>query len=115
LFGPAGAILSNADDVARFYRALLDGRLLSRPLLREMQTTVPAQGTAGYGLGLMEQRTPCGAVWGHVGEFPGYTASAFSSRDGDHQIVMVVNASQDSLSPQARRTMWQAFELAHCG
>ena len=36
----AGAVVSTAADVATFYRALLDGRLLPASLLREMQTTV---------------------------------------------------------------------------
>ena len=68
----AGAIVSTADDVARFYRALLRGRLLRAELLRTMETTVP-MGTSGesYGLGLWKTRTmglskaglPCRLVW----------------------------------------------------
>ena len=37
----AGAIVSTADDLANFYRALLRGRLLRAGLLRAMETTVP--------------------------------------------------------------------------
>src|SRR4051794_17776614 len=40
----AGAIVSNADDIARFYRALLHGRLLRPDLLATMETTVPMGG-----------------------------------------------------------------------
>ncbi len=37
----AGAIVSNADDLAHFYRALLQGRLLRPDLLATMQAAVP--------------------------------------------------------------------------
>lgn len=50
----AGAIVSTVDDIARFYRALLGGRILRPDLLTAMKTTVPA-GDSGfrYGLGLL--------------------------------------------------------------
>ena len=54
----AGAIVSTADDVARFYRALLQGRLLRADLLREMETTVPmGLAVERYGLGLWRTGT----------------------------------------------------------
>src|SRR3954447_102020 len=50
----AGEMVSTAADLNRFYRALLGGRLLSRPLLAQMETTVPEDPSApeagGYGL-----------------------------------------------------------------
>jgi D-alanyl-D-alanine carboxypeptidase len=97
----AGALVSNADDVARFYRALLGGRLLRPDLLRLMETTVAAPqlgpGNA-YGLGLQRVPEPCGALWGHAGGSPGYVAHALNSRDGSRQVVVLVNAT-GSLSP----------------
>src|SRR5205085_8644580 len=70
----AGALVSNADDLARFYRALLGSRLLRPDLLRAMETMVtPAPGFS-YGLGLQKLREQCGAVWGHTGASPGYVA-----------------------------------------
>ena len=54
----AGAIVSTADDVARFYRALLQGRLLRADLLREMESTVPmGVPSNAYGLGLWRTGT----------------------------------------------------------
>jgi hypothetical protein len=41
LFGASGAILSNAPDVADFYRSLLGGRLLTPAALRAMRTIDP--------------------------------------------------------------------------
>ena len=74
-FWASGALVSNVDDLDRFYDALFDGRLLPKRLLAEMLTPVDtgAPGT-GYGLGLEIYTLPCGAVVaGHTGALPGYT------------------------------------------
>jgi D-alanyl-D-alanine carboxypeptidase len=88
--------VSTAGDLARFYRALLGGRLLSPDLLRLMSTTVPAPllgpGHA-YGLGLQQLPEPCGAARGHTGASPGYSADAISSKRGSRQVVVLVNAT----------------------
>ncbi len=112
LLGAAGAIISTADDVARFYRALLQGELLEPEQLREMRTIdpvatggVPDSGFpgGGWGLGLLRQRFPCGLrAWGHDSEIPGYTTAAWSSRDGSRQVVVVVNTFFDPDAAAAR-------------
>ena len=66
----AGAIVSNAADLSHFYRALMSGRLLAQPLLREMKKTVAEDPTDPnttfrYGLGLERVNDTCGANWGH--------------------------------------------------
>jgi D-alanyl-D-alanine carboxypeptidase len=89
----AGAMVSTVEDVARFYRALLGGRLLPARLLRAMQTTVDAESGLRYGLGLFAVELPCGGtVWGHEGGLPGYENWALASSSGDDQVVMMVNA-----------------------
>jgi D-alanyl-D-alanine carboxypeptidase len=92
----AGAMISSAADLARFYQALLSGRLLGPELLTAMQTTVDASEVfgpgAGYGLGLIRLPLGCGGqVWGHGGEIAGYATVAFSARDADHQLVLMDN------------------------
>ncbi len=80
----AGGIISNADDWARFDAALMSGRLLPRAELTQMRTTVP-EGSATadrYGLGLERIVTPCGAVWGHVGQVPGYSSEEYTDSTG---------------------------------
>jgi D-alanyl-D-alanine carboxypeptidase len=92
----AGALVSNADDLARFYRALLGGRLLRADLLRLMRTTVaaPLLGPGhAYGLGLQRLPSPCGTLWGHTGASPGYAADALNSKNGQRQVVVLVNAT----------------------
>jgi D-alanyl-D-alanine carboxypeptidase len=88
----AGAIISNAPDLSRFYRALMTGRLLAPSLLREMKTTVPTDPTnpsgPGYGLGILRLPTPCGDNWGHDGAWPGYQDVALWNERTDRTVVI---------------------------
>ncbi|MFI8930242.1 serine hydrolase domain-containing protein [Streptomyces sp. NPDC053474] len=73
----AGQMVSTNTDLNRFYTALLGGRLLKEPQLRQMQKTVDAKYPfpkgAGYGLGLVKTPLACGGVyWGHGGSMTGY-------------------------------------------
>ncbi|HEY5878045.1 MAG TPA: serine hydrolase domain-containing protein [Nakamurella sp.] len=92
----AGAVISTADDLARFYGALFGGRLLSPALLRQMQTTVQVDPVFGYGLGVFSIRTVCGTIWGHNGGVPGYISFASNSRDGKRHMVLMMSADPDA-------------------
>jgi D-alanyl-D-alanine carboxypeptidase len=120
----AGAIVSTADDVARFYRALLGGRLLRADVLREMESTVPMGiPSNAYGLGLWRtgtmvlSRTPfaCGAAWGHNGDWIGYNTNAFNSKDGKRQFVLFVNRDEVSFTPEIAKAMFAIGSKAYCG
>lgn len=70
-------MISTTGDLARFFQALLGGRLLPPVQLAQMRTTVPIVSPgqpnpqhAAYGLGLFTADTPCGTVWGHGGDTP---------------------------------------------
>lgn len=126
LLGASGAILSTTDDLARFYRALLRGHLLKPGLLKAMQTVDPVATDppgsidagfpgGGWGLGLLRETFPCGDAWGHDSEIPGYTTAAWNSKDGNRQVVVVVNMDgfpHDHPVPQAMRN---AILKAYCG
>ena len=100
-FWASGALVSNVDDLDRFYDALFDGRLLSRRLLAEMlapnDTGVPGW---SYGLGLEEYTLPCGAVAvGHTGALPGYNSGSFRvlGDDKDARVVANIHPAPDAL------------------
>lgn len=81
----AGAMVSTAQDWARFQSALLSGRLLPPTELQQMKTTVPEgpeTPNRGYGLGLERVVTPCGTVWGHDGQVPGYSSETYTDNTG---------------------------------
>lgn len=107
--GAAGAIVSTADDLSRFYGALLGGRLLPRRLLREL---VPRPGRR-YGLGLAAFPTPCGRAVGHTGNLLGYVTAVWSTRDGRRRLVAMVNSYP--LSPAADTALRRFLERAFCG
>ena len=68
------------DDIARFYRALLGGRLLPPAQLAEMKTTVEiVPGVAGYGLGLFVFDTRLRADVGAWRQHPGLRATSSSA------------------------------------
>jgi D-alanyl-D-alanine carboxypeptidase len=112
----AGAIVSTAGDLARFYRALLAGRLLRPELLADMKTTVATPSPVQrYGLGLIMTRLPCGVYWGHGGETLGYQSFADSRADRKRQLIIAVNADQSLLTPRAQRALERLRAIAYCG
>ena len=90
----AGAIVSTARDLARFYASLFGGELLAPAQLEALKTTVQVGGGLDhYGLGIIHTPLLCAPAWGHGGAVPGYTALAFSSEDTSRQAIVLVNTS----------------------
>jgi D-alanyl-D-alanine carboxypeptidase len=88
-----GNIVSTEQDLARFFHALLGGRLLSGALLTDMKRPVAVSAPGfGYGLGLYVVDTPCGTVFGHIAGVPGFTNWMFNSADGSRQVGVMTNA-----------------------
>jgi D-alanyl-D-alanine carboxypeptidase len=110
----AGQIVSNADDLTRFYADLLGGRLLPPAQLAAMKTTVRGTHTvlgtqvlfsAPYGLGLAVERLGCGTAYGHDGDLPGYRNLVLASADGRRVVAVLVNVS-------ALRPSWATIRAA---
>lgn len=124
----AGAMISTADDVARFYRALLTGRLLPPAQEHELLSTIPVDDSGElfaehYGLGIYSVHLSCGTAWGHDGGYPGgFKTIAYTSRDGSRQAVMIYNDFKMSVPPPAgtgtaafQRDERKTLEIAFCG
>lgn len=90
----AGGMVSTAQDWARFDAALMSGKLLPPAQLQQMRTTVAEESGSQnrYGLGLEQVVTPCGTVWGHVGQVPGYSSEDYTDSTG-HRTVSVFTAT----------------------
>lgn len=94
LASSAGEMISDSTDLNRFYSALLRGNLLPARQLKEMKTTVKAEGipNTSYGLGLMDHTLTCGIhVWGHDGGIHGSSSSATTTADGRHSLSFNFN------------------------
>ncbi|MFI7534016.1 serine hydrolase domain-containing protein [Streptosporangium sp. NPDC049376] len=110
----AGALVSTASDVNRFFDRLLHGRVLSSGSLAQMKRTVPVAPGFAYGLGLMRLTLTCGTtVWGHKGHIPGYATYSFhSDRRGITVAATALPSSNDAAVDQA---MNQALNAEFCG
>ncbi|WP_420717272.1 serine hydrolase domain-containing protein [Streptomyces sp. WM6378] len=112
----AGQLISTNSDLNRFFSALLGGRLLAAPQLKEMQKTVPATAPFGpntrYGLGLLSTPLSCGGVyWGHGGSFPGYETRGGATNTGRAANVAVTLQPTD---PAAMKPVDALVDKALC-
>jgi D-alanyl-D-alanine carboxypeptidase len=114
----AGGIVSTARDWARFQTALTSGKLLSPALLKEMRTTVPEDPSAPqgnrYGLGLQQVVTPCGTVWGHVGQVPGYSSENFTDSTGRRTVAIFTSTVFGLAEPKAAAADQNLVNAAVC-
>ncbi|MEV6836664.1 serine hydrolase domain-containing protein [Streptomyces sp. NPDC051133] len=109
----AGAIISSARDLNTFYSALLEGRLLSRAQLAEMERFTPVNGTTAYGLGLRRRDLSCGmSVYGHTGAVQGFYTYAFATKDGARSVTAVANTSNNGA---VLDRLGGVLESAFCG
>lgn len=117
--GAAGALVSSLADENRFFAALLGGRLLPEPYLRQMMTTVAADPDrlwpgARYGLGLIAtplHRCGIGTFWGHGGTTPGFETVGGSTADGRRAQLVITSNTTSQASWEALHT---ALEVALC-
>jgi D-alanyl-D-alanine carboxypeptidase len=113
----AGAIISNAADLSRFYLALMSGTLLTPHLLREMKTTVPEDPVDTqqfrYGLGIERVQDPCGANWGHTGAIFGYQDMAYWNEQTGRTVVIA--STMFPAPPAAEEALTNLTDFALCG
>lgn len=119
-----GAIVSTARDLNRFIRAWGGGDLLRSKKMRRAQTRFipgaggqpPGPGENSGGLALYRYEQRCGTVFGHTGNFPGYTAFAASSKRGNRSAVVFANLqlSVGTGPQQTFERLHQIFGLAVC-
>jgi D-alanyl-D-alanine carboxypeptidase len=96
----AGAIVSNARDLSRFFAALLAGRILSKDSLAEMkQTVVVDPGATADGLGIFSTELPCGRFWGHDGGIMHYGTIVKASEGGNRIAVISGHGGSPSGPP----------------
>jgi len=93
----SGAIVSTPRDLAAFIRANLGGRFFGAAQRRAQMSFVPGAssppgpGANAAGLALFRYTTRCGVVYGHTGNFPGYTQFAAATADGSRSVTTTLN------------------------
>jgi D-alanyl-D-alanine carboxypeptidase len=111
-----GGLTSTVDDSARFFQALLDGRLLSPALVREMTTTIEVDDSdlpSRSGLGIYRW-SPCGTAWGKSGNAPGYLVYTWISPDTRHETVQMINDDPRSMGGVGMTAYYDVLTRAFC-
>ncbi|MGW2747837.1 serine hydrolase domain-containing protein [Streptomyces sp. NPDC001450] len=102
-----GGVISTADDLATWIRALVTGKVLDpafqQQWLHSPQAEDPAApGGQKYGYGISHQRFgPHSAMYYHGGELPGF--NSFIGYDPDNKVTLVIWTNL-TLSPDGRTT-----------
>ena len=93
----SGAIVSTPADLGAFIRADLGLKFFGAAQQHQQMRFVrgsssPAgPGINAAGLGLFRYTTRCGTVYGHTGNFPGYTQFAAATADGSRSVTTTLN------------------------
>lgn len=93
----SGAIVSTPKDLSAFIRANLGLKFFGASQQAEQKKFVagnsspPGPGTNGAGLALFRYTTKCGVVYGHTGNYPGYTQFAAATEDGSRSVTTTLN------------------------
>ena len=84
----AGAWFATAGDLARWWQALMTGRLVNATSLAAMMTPV---GTETYGLGMSRRVVAGRTVWAHTGEIRGFSSIGLHDPAKRATVVVLIN------------------------
>ena len=87
-------IASDSPSLARWWRELCAGKIVSQASLTEMSTFEPAD-PDGYGLGMYNPAHGYGPAFGHTGQLPGYMSWAACLPEDGAVIVVLTNHEVD--------------------
>jgi D-alanyl-D-alanine carboxypeptidase len=94
----SGGIVSTPQNLNAFIRADLGLKYFDRAQQEQQmhwwvggESSPPGPGKNSAGLALFRYQTRCGTVYGHTGNFPGYTQFAAATADGSRGITTTLN------------------------
>ena len=99
----SGGMVSTPSEFNEFVRGYvgselfdLQNRASQRQVFEGGRSDPPGPGKNSAGLGIFRYETRCGTVWGHTGNYPGYTQFMAASPNGKRSVTVSVN---EQLSP----------------
>jgi D-alanyl-D-alanine carboxypeptidase len=102
-FWASGGMVSTPSELNTFVRGYvgsdlfgLQTRARQRQVFEGGRSDPPGPGKNSAGLGIFRYETRCGTVWGHTGNYPGYTQFMAASPNGKRSVTVSVN---EQLSP----------------
>ncbi|MFJ5934131.1 serine hydrolase domain-containing protein [Streptomyces sp. NPDC093071] len=105
----SGGIVATPKDLNAFVRAWAGGRdYLSEEVRNQQRRFIPGAasepagpGANAGGLAIFRYTTRCGTVYGHTGNFPGYTQLAVATADGKRSLTFSINTqTSKTLKPE---------------
>ncbi|MEU9233897.1 serine hydrolase domain-containing protein [Streptomyces subrutilus] len=119
----SGGIVSTPRELGVFIRAYGGPALLSEQTRKEQLAFRPGDssepagpGTNAAGLALFQYTTRCGVLYGHTGNFPGYTQLAATTPDGTRSLTFSINTQTSKSNKPALlarlRTVQEDFACA---
>jgi D-alanyl-D-alanine carboxypeptidase len=126
LVSASGGIYSTPHDLTRFTRGYVGGELFGGATRSAQFSFVeggssepPGPGKNSGGLALFRYETRCGTVFGHTGNFPGYTQFTAATRNGKRAVTVSVNRQLAPDAPgkkavQVFKTLRRDYTLAVC-
>ncbi len=117
----SGGVASTPLDLNRFIRGYLGGRLFGDKVRARQHDWVlggsgpPGPGINSAGLALFRYQTRCGTVYGHTGNFPGYTNFTAATPSGRRSVVVTVNTQyNEGQDPDVYRDLRRTWSYAVC-
>ncbi|MGW3324092.1 serine hydrolase domain-containing protein [Streptomyces virginiae] len=119
----SGGIVSTPKELGTFIRAYGGPSMLSEKTRKEQLTFRPGDssepagpGTNAAGLAIFQYTTRCGVLYGHTGNFPGYTQLAATTPDGTRSLTFSINTQTSKSNKPALlarlRTVQENFVCA---
>lgn len=94
----AGAMVSDAADMARWGHALFDGSVLSKASIDALQDCIETGETGQtWGAGVACLSTPLGTLYGHGGGIPGYSSVVLHSPTKKSTVAVIANMTNAQL------------------
>jgi len=118
----SGGMRSTPLDQTRFIRGYI-GRKLFGPEMQtaqfdwiaESHSEPPGPGANSAGLGVFRYQTRCGVVFGHTGNYLGYTQFMAATRNGQRSLIVSVNRQlSETVAPRVLAMLRYAEELGVC-
>src|SRR5215210_4409410 len=113
----SGGMVSTPSEFNTFVRGYVGSDLFDlrtrahqRQVFEGGRSDPPGPGKNSADLGIFRYETRCGTVWGHTGNYPGYTQFMAASPDGKRSVTVSVN---EQLSPiQGAPSVFDALRRA---
>jgi D-alanyl-D-alanine carboxypeptidase len=113
----SGGMLSTPAELNTFIRAYVGGRFTNRNTRTQQFQFVPGNsgppgpGLNSAGLAIFRYQTKCGTVYGHTGNFPGYTIFSAATADGSRSVTVIVNEQLNDNPITPAFTQFRAVEV----